>query len=407
MRSYLKKFSVKIRFGLEIFFIVLYNIGVMNKQLKLMKALAITILSLIGAMILLIGGYVIYVIAQYYRIDDNAILSVEGSATEQVEQGESYTVLSYNLGFGAYSPEYSFFMDTGVMNDGREITGKYAKGLNKKNVQKNVDGQVRVIKETNADFCFLQEVDERADRSYDINMVKAVRGALPSRCSTYAENFHTANLLYPFNDPIGTINAGLITLSGCRIEGAVRRSFPVTTSLIDKLFDLDRCFAVHYLPVMNSEKQLVLINLHMSAYDEGGTIRAKQLKMLNDVLADEYAKGNYVVAGGDFNHCLIADKFDSDEQALAAFPCDQKTPDWVKNSVLHNAELASGFSIAADEKVATCRGAEMPYTKGINYTTVVDGFIVSDNVTVLREHTVDTDYAYSDHNPVLMEFKLN
>lgn len=384
----------------------MYNIHVM-KQLKLMKILAITILSLIGAMILLIGGYVIYVIAQYYRIDDKAILSVVGSSTEQVERDRSYTVMSYNLGFGAYSPEYSFFMDTGVMNDGREITGKYAKGLNKADVQKNVNGQVRVLKDHDPDFCLLQEVDERADRSYNINMVKAVRDALPSRLSTYAENFHTANLLYPFNDPIGTINAGLLTTSRYSVDSAVRRSFPVTTALIDKLFDLDRCFAVHYLPVKNSEKQLVLINLHMSAYDEGGAIRVKQLKMLNAVLAEEYAKGNYVVAGGDFNHCLIADKFDSNEQALQHFPSDQKTPDWVKNSVLCNSELASGFSIAADETKATCRGAEMPYTKGINYTTVVDGFIVSDNVTVVRENTVDTDYAYSDHNPVLMEFKLN
>ena len=51
----------------------------------------------------------------------------------------------------------------------------------------------------------------------------------------------------------------------------------------------------------------MLINLHMSAYDEGGTIRAKQLEMLNAVLSEERAAGNYVIAGGDFNHCLIAD----------------------------------------------------------------------------------------------------
>ncbi|MDE6201602.1 MAG: endonuclease/exonuclease/phosphatase family protein [Clostridiales bacterium] len=371
-----------------------------------MKILAIAILSLIAIMILIIGGYVIYVIAQYSRIEDNRKLSVTGSVSEQVQLETSYTVLSYNVGFGAYSPEYSFFMDTGVMNDGREITGTYAKGLNKKDVQKNVDGQAQVLKSYNADFCFLQEVDERADRSYNINMVKAMRGALPSYSSTYAENFHTAYLQYPFNDPIGTINAGILTLSNYKIDSAVRRSFPVTTSLIDKLFDLDRCFAVHYLPIGGSEKQLVLINLHMSAYDEGGKIRAAQLKMLNGVLAEEYAKGNYVIAGGDFNHCLIADQFDSDAQALQHFPSDQKTPDWVKNSVLHNSELANGFSIAASAEIATCRGAEMPYKKGVNYSTVVDGFIVSGNVTVVSENTIDTDYAFSDHNPVIMEFKL-
>ena len=57
----------------------------------------------------------------------------------------------------------------------------------------------------------------------------------------------------------------------------------------------------------------------MSAYDKGGTIRAKQLEMLNAVLKEERDKGNYIVAGGDFNHCLIADRFESDEAAFAAF----------------------------------------------------------------------------------------
>jgi len=48
----------------------------------------------------------------------------------------------------------------------------------------------------------------------------------------------------------------------------------------------------------------------------------------------------------------------------------------------------------------------MPYKKGVNFVTVIDGFIVSDNVEVVKCETVDTQYAYSDHNPVLMKFKL-
>ena len=128
--------------------------------------------------------------------------------------------------------------------------------------------------------------------------------------------------------------------------------------------------------------------------------------MLNAVLKEERDKGNYVIAGGDFNHCLIADKFETDELALQAFASRQRTPDWVKNSVLHASELTDGFSIAADESAATCRGADIPYTRGVNYTTVVDGFLVSDNVCIEEEKTVDTAFAYSDHNPVLLRFRL-
>lgn len=375
----------------------------MNKPLKITL---IVVASLIALLLLIVGGYVVYVALQYYRIEDNLQLEVTDGTDESVKVGEVYSLMSYNLGFGAYSPEYSFFMDTGVMNDGTEVVGTYAKGMNRADVEKNVNGQMETAKKTDADFYFFQEVDVKADRSYGIDMYARAREELAGFSSVYAENFHTANLFYPFNDPIGKTNAGILTLSRYKTESAYRRSFPITTEFIDKLFDLDRCFAVSYLPVDGSDKQLVLINLHMSAYDEGGTIRAEQLEMLNEVLAEEYAKGNYVIAGGDFNHCLIADKFDSDEEALAYFESDQLTPDWVKNSVLHEREIADGFSIKASLNAATCRGADIPYTKGVNYSTVIDGFLVSDNISVVEEYTVDTEYAYSDHNPVVMKFIL-
>lgn len=378
--------------------------------MKVKKPIAIALITLAAVIVLLlaiVGGYVAYVALQYYRIEDNLSLEVVGNPNGSVGFGETYSLMSYNLGFGAYSPEYSFFMDTGVMDDGKEVVGKYAKGMNREDVQKNVDGQMKVAKEALADFYFFQEVDVKADRSYDINMYARAVDEFDEYGAIYAENFHTANLLYPFGDPIGKTKAGILTLTKYKTESSVRRSFPVTTSFIDKLFDLDRCFAVNYLPIEGSDKKLVLINLHMSAYDEGGTIRAQQLKMLNEVLKLERDAGNYVIAGGDFNHCLIADKFESDDKALSYFESRQKVPDWVKNSVLHEAELAEGFSLAANINAATCRGADIPYEKGVNYSTVVDGFIVSDNVTVVEESTLDTQYAYSDHNPVVIKFKLN
>lgn len=377
-----------------------------KRNKRILQIVSISLASVIALFLLIIAGYVIYVAAQYYRIEDHLQLETVGAREECVQAGGEYTLVSYNLGFGAYSPDYDFFMDTGVMKDGTKVSGTYAKGRNKADVEKNVNGQIVLSKGLNADFYFLQETDERADRSYGIDMTARFREEMPRYTSVYAENFHTANLFYPFHDPIGRTNAGILTLSRYRTDRAVRRSFPVTTNFIDKLFDLDRCFAVHYLPVAESEKELVLINLHMSAYDEGGTIRAEQLKMLNAVLAEERDKGNYVIAGGDFNHCLIADRFASDEEALQYFKSEQKTPDWVKNSVLHQAEIAQGFSIAASLNAATCRGADIPYTAGVNYSTVIDGFLVSDNVTVIEEETVDTQFAYSDHNPVRLKFRI-
>lgn len=374
---------------------------------RIVKTIALSLASVLILALLVLVGYVVYVVVQYNRIEDGRALDTSNNQSLKVVAGYEYSVVSYNVGFAAYSPEYTFFMDEGVMLDGTVTCGKYAKGLNKADVEKNLTGQVATLAGLNADFCLLQEVDESSHRSYNLNMVERFSQELSGYSSTYAVNFHTANLFYPFNDPIGIINSGIQTLSRYNINSSVRRSFPVTANLIDKLFDLDRCFSVHYIPVEGSNKNLVLMNVHMSAYDEGGKVRAQQLEMLNAALSAEYALGNYVVAGGDFNHCLIADLFESDEKALSHYPTGQQVPNWVKGSILHGSELASGFKVVASKDgAATCRGADMPYEKGVNYETVIDGFIVSDNIEVKSEETIDTGYAYSDHNPVKMTFKL-
>jgi endonuclease/exonuclease/phosphatase family metal-dependent hydrolase len=376
-------------------------------MLKIIKVLAIVLAIWFLVVVVVFGGYFGYVALSYYRIDDNLALSVEGNAESKVKLGGEYSLMSYNVGFGAYSPEYTFFMDEGQMTNGTKTVGVHGKGISYSDVKKNVDGQESVIKAQSTDFVFLQEVDKEADRSYKINMYEQFTKALPTYSNVYASNFHTAYLFYPFNDPIGaTKDAGILTLSKYKIESSVRRSLPLSDSFISNLFDLDRCFSVSYLPIEGSDKKLTLINIHMSAYDEGGTVRTKQLEMLNTFLATEKANGNYVIVGGDFNHCLIADDFDTDEEALTYFASQQVTPDWVKGSILHNAELTAGYQIYANKSISTCRGADMVYEEGVTYTTVIDGFIVSDNISVINENTIDTNYLYSDHNPVKIKFIL-
>ncbi len=89
------------------------------------------------------------------------------------------------------------------------------------------------------------------------------------------------------------------------------QKYPLSVSChkesIVKFTDLDRCFTASYLKV-DTKRDLVLVNLHMSAYDKGGVIRQKQLKRLNEFLKSEAEEGNYVIAGGDFNHDIAGRK---------------------------------------------------------------------------------------------------
>nr|MCR5825741.1 endonuclease/exonuclease/phosphatase family protein [Oscillospiraceae bacterium] len=65
------------------------------------------------ALVLVVGAYVAYVFLSYDRIPDNVALTVEGSADAPAAAGQEYTIVSYNIGFGAYTADYTFFMDGG------------------------------------------------------------------------------------------------------------------------------------------------------------------------------------------------------------------------------------------------------------------------------------------------------
>lgn len=362
------------------------------------RLIAKIVISIFLILLLIVVGYVIYMQSQYYRIADHASLETENNREGILKPGSTYTAVTYNIGFGAYGPDYSFFMDTGEMEDGTATQGKYGKAISKESVEANTKGAMQELKELDADFLLLQEVDIDADRSYHINQADELKETFSKYGNVFASNFHSAYLFYPFTDPHGAVDAGLLNFSRYNISEAERRSYPVDNSFITKFTDLDRCFAVMRIPVEGGH-ELVLINSHMSAYDEGGLIRAEQLKLLNSVMEEEYLAGNYVIVGGDFNHAL-------GEEVAEGFPSEQKFPAWV--SILTQEEMAEGITIQRAEnelEVPTCRGADIPYTKGVNFTTVVDGFLVSDNVRAVAEN-IDTDFAYSDHNPVKLRFEL-
>lgn len=358
------------------------------------KSLAIIIV----VVLLSIVGYIGYMQANFYRVEDGIALEISNPMTEELKLGKEYSVLTYNIGFGAYSPEYSFFMDKGNIKGEKITNGKYSKGLSQADVEKNTKGSLEIIKTLNNDFILLQEVDTKSDRSYFIDQSAMIKNGLKDYSSVFAVNFHSPYLIYPFNDPHGAVNAGLLSLSKYRINSSKRVSLPIDMGFITKFTDLDRCLSVQRIAVEGS-KELVIINTHLSAYDEGGIIRKQQFELLNNIIDDEYNKGNYVIVGGDYNHTLLGSK--------GIYPSEQDVPSWVaeldENQLNINASIVPAKNLAA---VPTCRSCNIPYTKGVNYTATLDGFIISKNIDAVAEN-IDYDFQYSDHNPVKLIFRLN
>ena len=364
---------------------------------KALKFVLLAICIVIALLVIVIGGYIIYLETTYNRIADDTPIDVENNPTKTLAAGTTYKVATYNIGFGAYTPDYTFFMDEGMTKDGKPTVGTHSTAVSRESVEACTNGAIETVKALNPNFLLLQEVDTDSTRSYNVNQKAAFESAFPTFSSAFAVNFHSGYLAYPIGDPHGTVNAGLLLMGDAHVDSATRYSYPIDAAFPTKFFDLDRCFAVERLPVSNG-KELVLINSHMSAYDEGGVIRAKQFALLTVIMEKEAAAGNYVIIGGDWNHSLCS----SESMYESGF----QVPSWV--STFDESLLPAGFSVVRAsniETVPTCRNNDVPYEKGYTYTVTVDGFVVSSNVKATAEN-VDAGFEYRDHNPVLLTFEL-
>lgn len=351
------------------------------------------LLQIVGAVllasILVVTAYVGYLFISYSRAEDNLALEVSGNADGAMNVGEEYSAVTWNVGFGAYSPDYSFFMDGGTES----------RAFSKEAVLQNTDAAIHTLKEINADFMLLQEVDVDATRSYHVDQSAMFRGAFGKMNGVYAQNYDSAYLCYPILEPHGASKSGLVTLAGTDIESAVRISLPIEGGFM-KFLDLDRCYSVSRIPVSNG-KTLCLYNLHLSAYTSDGTIATEQLKLLLTDMQAEYRAGNYVIAGGDFNKDLPGNSPEifgvSDAECNWAQPLDQGIlPD----------DLVLADSLDRENPVPSCRNADKPYESGESFVLTVDGFIVSDNVEIMDCRVEDEGFSVSDHNPVTLRFHL-
>ena len=371
----------------------------MKKIYRKLLRLFISLIILVGV---IFGSYVIYLTSQYYRIDDNMNYTnnINKKNNNLVLLNEEYTITTYNIGFGAYNHEFSFFLDSGEMLDGTKTKGTGSKGETVEVTTFNTVNAINTVSNVNPDFMLFQEVDVKATRSHKVNQYEKMTEKFTDFNSIYISNFHSGYLFYPIFNPHGKSESGIVTLSNKKIDTVIRHKLQIDESFPTKFFDLDRCFSASYLPIEGSSKYLVLVNVHLSAYDEGGIYRAKQWKQLNDFFKEEIDKGNYIVCGGDFNHDI------SNDPTFEGFPNMQKKPEWVYTLNDRDLLANSGLKFATSTNAPTCRSTDIPYTKGVNYTVVIDGFITSRNVEVVHVETIDVDFLYSDHNPVMLKFRL-
>lgn len=342
----------------------------------------LVVISIILLLILIAGLYLFYAFLVYKRKKDNLKIDITNPKTDKVIQNEEYTIMSWNIGFGAYSQSYTFLSDK----------GNYSKEEN----LKNMEGIYDTIEKYNPDFLLNQEVDIKGARSYNINDVEILTNKR-NTTYTFAENYNSNYyIFYPIYMPLGNTQSGLLTQSKYNIKEAFRKSIPVEKGCM-KFIDLDRAYSINKI-VVNNEKELVIFNVHLSSYTEDSKIPKKQLEKISEDLRREKEKGNYVICAGDYNKDLTSDNPET-------YSTNNKKATW--NQKIDKSIIPDGFSlINMANKIPSCRNTKTKYEKGKTYAITIDGFIVSDNIEIIQAEIIDTEFMYSDHNPAYLKFKL-
>jgi len=345
-----------------------------------------TVLVLVLLVVLVAVGVILWLTVTEYKPAEVETLAVTVGARHDTAQiGQRYKIVTLNVGYAGLGRDEDFFMDG----------GKKVQPKDEAEVNSNLSGLISALSLQNADIYFLQETDKNSKRSFYIDESEYFARGL-SMGSTFAYNYHCAFVPFPW-PPIGQVESGVTTLNNLEVSEATRESLPVPFSWPIRVANLKRCMLVERLPLKDSNKSLVLVNLHLEAYssDEG---RKAQMEVLATLIKTELRNGNYVIAGGDFNQSFPGSQ--------AKYPLPEN-PIWVPGS-LTNDDLPDGFTFAYDMGVPTCRALITPYdgNRSELIAYVIDGFMVSSNIKVNSVETVDLNFQNTDHQPVAMEFTL-
>ena len=311
-------------------------------------------------------------------------LEIKGNGNDVNKKQKEFSFLLWNIGYAGLGKEMDFFYEGGKqVRPKREKCFSCLEGIKK-----------TILSYNKADFIFLQEIDIHSKRSWYINELESLSQILPNFFNVFTSNYDCKFVPVPLLNPMGKVLSGMVSFLQIKPDD-------IKVHYFDQFFSWPRSlFYIKYSYMMmrfklEDNKDLVIFNVHNSAYDIAKSSRKKELAILSSIMKNEYEHGNYVVAGGDWNinppnfiasSILSGDKVFESDKIESDF-----LPDW---------------QFAFDSNEPSNRNVDMPYKKGTTGITILDFFIVSPNIEVKEVKTINLNFEYSDHNPVKLNIKL-
>lgn len=195
---------------------------------------------------------------------------------------DKLTVVSYNMGYGS-----------GIRNNKDPIADR-------NELMKNLDEMVARLGESKADVIFLQEVDFRAQRTFDVDEMRYLAEKLGMPYGAYTLTWNKKYVAWPYWPPsshFGRVVSGQAVLSRYPILTQQLIEFPKPTEnpFWYNWFYLDRI--VQHLTLQVGGQQMSVYNVHLEAFAED--TREEQLQKLQRMVKADPAPLKMVA--GDFN----------------------------------------------------------------------------------------------------------
>jgi endonuclease/exonuclease/phosphatase family metal-dependent hydrolase len=357
--------------------------------MKILKKILKAVLIVIAVLVLGLVGLILYALATEYKPQEKELIAQPGNPS-LLKDSLTLSLLTWNIGYAGLDKDMDFFKDGGT----KVITPE-------KNCRENISGIEDFLSQNDTiDFIYIQEIDRDSKRSYRFDEYENLSKKLSWYNPFFAKNYDVFFVPAPPSKPMGKVVSGITIFSKFIPESSTRYSFPGNIGFPTQLFYLRRCFMVNRYSIENG-KELVLINTHNEAFDEGGNIRKAQMERLREFVLNEYNAGNYVILGGDWN------QYPPDFKP--AFTGNKEFTGQIGTFNLMGIEsdyMPGEWGWIFDPTTPSVRTLLAAYDPATTPTSVCDMFLISPNIESVSVKCHHLDFTNSDHNPVIIQVKL-
>lgn len=332
-----------------------------------------TITRALWAGVLIVLGYVALVAGANLTANDIPVRVSPAPEGAQRVAAEPLRITVWNLGYAGLGADSDFVADR----------GKMFLPPSRASVERNLQSIRTTLGGFDSDILLLQETARAGLMNRGVDTLGGVRSALPNYEMFFSSDIRTKLLPRPLS-----LEHGLAMMM--RVQAPDPRIVRLPEEPQAMFGLVRRRYHTQVLELDVGGRPWTVMNLHLSAFDEGADVRLQQLRAVFATAQEAYAQGRAVVIGGDWNMVLTPTNFAHTSEESALF--------WIHEFPME--ELPAGWTIVTDPSTPTVRTNERPYHAGENYTTIIDGMIVSPNVVANDVRTLDLGFAASDHQPI-------